>query len=501
MPLDERTIEAITQRVLTALKEREGRTVTGASQVQKEEGPPPHLSHVGRVGREIAPPVVSGEDGIYPDVDSAVRAARVAYQKLNRLSLAARKRIIQAIRDVSLQNAELLARMAHEETGLGRVEDKVKKNELVATKTPGPEILEPVAWSGDDGLTLTEWAPYGVVAAITPITNPTATVINNAISIISAGNAVVFNVHPGAKQVNTFQIQLLNRAIRAAGGPPDLITACADPTIETAQALMRHPGVRLLLVTGGPGVVREAMRSGKRAICAGPGNPPVVVDETADIEKAGQGIVMGASFDNNIVCTDEKEVFVVDQVADALKQAMTAHGAVELPSYRVRSLEKIIFEEMRGPRRPGVIRKSWVGKSAAALLKELGIPADDRVRLIIIEVPVEHPLVWTEQLMPVLPIVRVRDVDEAIRLAVEAEHGFGHTAVMWSRNLDNLSRMAREINTSIFVKNGPNLAGLGYGGEGYTSFSIASPTGEGLTNARTFARPRRCTLVDHFRIV
>ena len=222
MPLDERTIEAITQRVLAALKEREGRTVTGASQVRKEEGPPPHLSHVGRVGREIAPPVVSGEDGIYPDVDSAVRAARVAYQKLNRLSLAARKRIIQAIRDVSLQNAELLARMAHEETGLGRVEDKVKKNELVATKTPGPEILEPVAWSGDDGLTLTEWAPYGVVAAITPITNPTATVINNAISIISAGNAVVFNVHPGAKQVNTFQIQLLNRAIPSGRGTAGL---------------------------------------------------------------------------------------------------------------------------------------------------------------------------------------------------------------------------------------------------------------------------------------
>ena len=499
MALDERTIEAITRRVLAALQEKEPARSSPAHTPQA--GPPPHLSYVGRAGREVVPPATPGEDGIYPDVDSAVRAARVAFQKLNRMSLADRKRIIQAIRDVSLQNAELLARMAHEETGLGRVEDKVKKNVLVATKTPGPEILEPVAWSGDDGLTLTEWAPFGVVAAITPITNPTATVINNAISIISAGNTVVFNVHPGAKRVNTFQIQLLNRAIQAAGGPPDLITACAEPTIETAQELMRHPGVRLLLVTGGPGVVREAMRSGKRAICAGPGNPPVVVDETADIEKAGWGIVTGASFDNNIVCTDEKEVFVVERVADALKQAMLAHGAVELPSYRLRALEKLIFEKVEGPRRPAVVRKSWVGKPAAAFLKALGMPADERVRLVIVEVPVEHPLVWTEQLMPVLPIVRVRHVDEAIDLAVEAEHGFGHTAVMWSRNLDNLSRMAREINTSIFVKNGPNLAGLGYGGEGYTSFSIASPTGEGLTNARTFARPRRCTLVDHFRIV
>lgn len=498
--IDDRTIEEITERVLDALR-KAGSAPPPRREHQDDTSPPPHLSYVGRRAREVQPPRVQGKDGIYPDIDSAVRAARVAFEKLNHMTLEARHRIIQAIREVSIENAELLARMAREETGLGRTEDKVQKNLLVARKTPGPEILQPTSWSGDHGLTLREWAPYGVIASITPSTNPTSTVINNAISIIAAGNAVVFNVHPAARRTNTLQIQLINRAIVAAGGPPDLLTACEEPTIESAQELMRHPGVRLILVTGGPGVVREAMRSGKRAICAGPGNPPVVVDETADIDKAGWGIVFGASFDNNIICVDEKEVFVVDRVADRLKQAMIANGAVELPSYRLRALEKLIFEEIRGPRQPAVIRKKWVGQDASQILAELGIRAGPEARLVIVEVPVDHPLVWTEQLMPVMPIVRVRNADEGIDLAVEAEHGFGHTAVMWSRHLDNLSRMAREINCSIFVKNGPALAGLGFMGEGYTSFSIASPTGEGLTNARTFARPRRCTLVDHFRIV
>ena len=185
-------------------------------------------------------------------------------------------------------NAELLATMAQEETGLGRAEDKVKKNLLVIDKTPGPEILQPSAWTGDRGLTLVERAPYGVFGVITPSTNPTSTIINNAIGLVSAGNAAVFNVHPGAKRVSAYQIQLLNRAIVAAGGPPDLLTAPAEPTVESAQALMKHPGIRILLITGGGAVVKLAMTSGKRAICAGPGNPPVVVDETADIDLAGR---------------------------------------------------------------------------------------------------------------------------------------------------------------------------------------------------------------------
>jgi len=461
----------------------------------------PHLSHVGRTDPAPFRGPQPERLGLYPDVDRAVGAARHAFLALDKMSLESRKRIVEAIRGVARRDAAELGRMAAEETGLGRPEDKEQKNLLVANRTPGPEILQAEAVSGDNGLTLTERAPYGVIAAITPSTNPTSTIFNNAISILSAGNAVVFNVHPGANRVCNETIRRINRAITQAGGPPDLLTAPEAATIESAQALMTHPGVRLLLVTGGPGVVREAMRSGKRAICAGPGNPPVVVDESADIGLAARQIVFGASFDNNVICSDEKEVFVVRSVADELLAGMQNHSALLLPKYKLAQLEKVIFSEMGAPGKPGVTNKRWVGKYPWQILREIGIEAGPELRLIVVDVPAEHPLVWTEQLMPVLPVVRVENANEAIDLAVAAEHGFGHTAAMYSRNIDNLSRMAREINCSIFVKNGPTLAGLGYGGEGYTSFSIASPTGEGLTTALTFSRIRRCTMVDHFRIV
>jgi aldehyde dehydrogenase len=491
-------IDAIVQRVQGQMEK--GQAGVPAAPSTAVASLPPHLSHVGRAGRAIPAPAVPGRDGIYPDLDSAVAAARRAFVALDAMTLAKRHELVAAVRSAMRANAELLARMAADETGLGRVDDKIKKNLLVVEKSPGPEILQPLAWTGDRGLALMERAPYGVFGVITPSTNPTSTIINNTIGLISAGNAAVFNVHPGAKRVSSYQIQLINRAITGAGGPPDLLTAPAEPTVESAQALMKHPGVRILLVTGGGAVVKLAMTSGKRAICAGPGNPPVVVDETADIELAGKQIVFGASFDNNIVCIDEKEIFAVESIADRLKSSMVATGAVELPSYRLKALEKLVFEEFPGTREHGVMRKEWIGQNAGKILKELGVNAPD-ARLVLVEVPIEHPLVWTEQLMPVLPLARVRSADEGIDLAVQAEHGFGHTASMFSRNIDALSRMAREVNTSIFVKNGPNLAGLGYGGEGYTSFSIASPTGEGLTTALTFTRIRRCTLVDHFRIV
>ncbi|MFZ2487839.1 MAG: aldehyde dehydrogenase family protein [Anaerolineae bacterium] len=485
-PLDEAQIQAIVQRVLHEMRPL----------------PPPATATTNENMRAAAShSPTAGGDGLFNTLDEAVAAARVAFLALGNLTLAKRYEIIAAIRAVMRTHAEVLARMACEETGLGRPEDKLQKNLLVIEKTPGPEILQPLAWTGDGGLSLVERAPYGVIGAITPVTNPTSTIINNSISILAAGNAVVFNVHPSARRVCSYQIQLLNRAIVVAGGPANLLTAIHEPTIESAQALMRHPAVRVLLVTGGPAVVREAMRSGKRAICAGPGNPPVVVDETADIDKAGRDIVFGGGFDNNVICVDEKEIFVVDAVADQLKAAMLAAGAVEVPSYRLRALERVIFSEMGAPRQPGVMDKRWVGKYAADILREIGINADKEARLALVEVPLEHPLVWTEQLMPVMPLVRVRSCDEGIDLAVAAEHGYGHTASMWSRNIDKLSRMARAIDCSIFVKNGPNVAGLGYKAEGFTSFSIASPTGEGLTSAQTFSRIRRCTMVDHFRIV
>ncbi len=512
LSLDERRIAEIVQQVVADLRgvppELPGGGPAPAPRagVDQPFAPPPG-------GHDQPPPAartpptgstaatVHGQEGVFPDIDAAIAAASVAQQQLADIPLERRVALVAAMRQAAAENAQVLARAAWQETGMGRHEDKIEKNLLVAERTPGTEALQAHAWTGDRGLTLVERAPYGVIGAITPSTNPTSTIICNAIGMVAAGNAVVFNAHPGAKQCSAQTIQVLNQAIRRAGGPANLITCPAEPTIDSAQYLMRHPAINLLVVTGGPGVVREAMSSGKKAVCAGPGNPPVVVDETADLEQAARDIVKGASFDNNVICILEKEIIAVDAIADKLKAIMLQRGAVEITSWQLNRLMKVILAEDHGPGKHGVVNKAFVGKSASVLLREIGVSVDDGVRLVVAETDAQHPLVWTEQLMPVLPLVRVGNADEAIDLAKAVEQGMGHTAVIHSRNLDVLSRMSREINTSIFVKNGPSLAGLGFGGEGFTSFSIASPTGEGVTSALDFTRVRRCTLVDAFRIV
>ena len=486
--MDERDIQAIIERV--------NREVGGTMPVTRETA-------VSRRHQQTTPEPTpaGGESGVFATLDEAVAAAGTAFRQLNKLPLEIRKHMVAHMRQAGREYAQVLAEMAHSESGMGRVADKTLKNILNADKALGTEDLEPTAWSGDGGLTITEWAPYGIIGALTPSTNPTSTVICNAISMVAAGNAVTFNAHPSTQNASNFTVQILNQAIQKAGGPANLLTAVAHPTIESATALMQHKDIRLLTVTGGAAVVRAAMRSGKRAVCAGPGNPPVVVDETADLAQAGRDIVIGGSFDNNIVCTTEKETIAVDGIVDELIQVMTHHGAVKLNSWQFNRLWQAVTVKDRGPRKYADMNKAFIGKNASVLLAEIGISAGPEVRQIVAEVPEDHPAVWSEQMMPIMPVVRVANANAAIDLAVEAEHGFRHTAVMHSKNLDNLSRMAREMNCSIFVKNGPCLAGLGYGGEGFCSFTIASPTGEGLTGPRSFSRLRRCTLVDSFRIV
>jgi len=487
--IDEARIDAIIQQVMAELRQGE----------RVRHGPEPEPPVVARPPAQ-APPLRHG-DNLFPDVDSAVAAARRAYLQLGGMPLAVREQMVAHIRRIVRENAQVLAYEAWQETGMGRYEDKIEKHLLNANKVPGTEFLAPTAWSGDNGLTLVEYAPYGVIGAIIPSTNPTSTVVCNAIAMVAAGNSVVFNAHPGARACSNHAVQLINEAIVEAGGPPNLVCAVAEPTIETAQQVMRHPDVRLLTVTGGEAVVHAAMQSGKRAICAGPGNPPVVVDETADLEQAGRDVVRGAAFDNNIICIDEKEVFAVASIADDLKRAMVAHGAYEINSWQLNRLMKVIFVQVPPAGQPGTVNKAFIGKNAGVLLKEIGVDVGDEVRLVLAEVERDHPLVLTEQMMPVIPLVRVQNADEGIDLAKVAERGFRHTAVMHSKDLDHLSRMAREIDCSIFVKNGPSSAGLGYGGEGFCSFTIASPTGEGITNPISFSRIRRCILKDSFRIV
>lgn len=439
----------------------------------------------------------------HPTLDAAVAAAQTAQPKWAAIAMEKRKEIIAEMRVALRGCVPELSRLAVEETGLGRFEDKQSKNLLVINKTPGPEYLDATAFTGDDGLALIEYAPYGVIGSITPTTNPSETIINNGIGMLSAGNAVVFNPHPSAKRVSLRTLEIMDDVLVRSGAPTGLLTMVTEPTIDTAQALMKHPGVRLLVVTGGPAVVKAAMASGKKVIGAGPGNPPVVVDETADLKEAAQGIIAGASLDNNIVCIAEKVIVAVDEIADGLKKAMVTAGAYQLSPPQVRQLLKIVldWENLDSRGRPKYPNKNFVGKNVSVILAQIGVRVGDDVRLAFCEVEEDHDFVQVEMLMPVIPLVRASDVDEAIAMAKRVEHGNGHTAAMYSKNIDNLHRMAKEINTSIFVKNGPTFAGLGLGGEGFTSFTIASPTGEGLTTCRTFSRIRRCTLKDHFRIV
>jgi acyl-CoA reductase-like NAD-dependent aldehyde dehydrogenase len=494
-PVDEARIQEIVDRVLARIgdvPESPMAAIHAQPNVERTARPEPPAA------RRRDADIPRGRRGVFPDVEAAVRAARRAHDANEAASLETRKRWVDVMRETARKLIPQLAKFAVDETGYGRVEDKLKKNQLCADKTPGPDMLQPIAYSGDDGLTLVERASYGVIGSITPTTNPTETIINNGIGMVAGGNAVVFNAHPYAARTSAFLIHHVNDAIVAAGGPENLLACVERPTIESAETLMRHPGVRLLVVTGGPGVVKAAMMSGKKVIAAGPGNPPAVVDETADLDVAAANIVLGASIDNNILCTAEKEIVAVASIADALAERLGRNACLVVNERQLRALEKLVLVQGKTGVHPN---KDFIGKNAAVIARQIGVNAGDELRLLVAAVDEKHPFVQLEMLMPVLPLVRAADAAEAIAMAKRVEHGFCHTAVMYSRNIAHLHAMARTINTSIFVKNASNLAGLGYGGEGYTSFTIASPTGEGLTTVRNFTRERRCTLKEYFRIV
>ncbi len=428
--------------------------------------------------------------GVFADMNDAIAAAKKAQAVVRRMSLDQREQIISNIRRKTHENAEALSRMAVNETGMGNVGDKIIKHHLVADKTPGTEDLKTIAWSGDRGLTLIEMGPFGVIGAITPCTNPSATVICNSIGMIAAGNTVVFNPHPAAVKTSMFALNLINEASLEAGGPDNVACTVEKPTLESSDIMMKHKDIPLIAATGGPGVVTAVLSSGKRGIGAGAGNPPAVVDETADVRKAARDIVNGCTFDNNLPCIAEKEIVAVDSIADELMNYMITEQDCYLISKEEQ--EKLISVVLT----PKGLNRKCVGRSAKVLLGMIGVTVPDNIRCIVFEGEKEHPLIAEELMMPILGMVRAKDIDDAIEKAVWLEHGNRHSAHIHSKNIDNITKYAREIDTAILVKNAPSYAALGFGGEGYCTFTIASRTGEGLTSTKSFTKSRRCVMSD-----
>ena len=470
----EQTIRAVVQEVLTQLQKRNGFAAPSRPK--------------------------NGDWGVFANVDDAVSAAQEAYEKLRETSLEVRAKAIECVRQVCVSQAEELGKAELAETKVGRLDHKIEKLQILQ-RVPGMEFLKCESFSGDHGLTVIENAPFGVIGAVTPVTHSLPTLASNVINMVSAGNTVVFNPHPSGKLIACEGTRRINRAIYEATGLQNLFTIVSEPTLESAAQLFAHRGVRLLCVTGGPGVAKAALQASKRAIVAGPGNPPVVVDETADLENAAKSIVSGGAYDNNLLCIGEKEVFAVHTIFDQLMNEVGHQGGYRLNANDIDRLTKLAFSPPEKGHDHWILNRDFVGKDASVLAEAIGVKIPAGTQLLYGETDSSNPFVPEEQMMPFVPFVRVRDVHEGIALAKEAEHGFKHTSMIHTRNVRHMTLMGKALETTLFIKNGPCGAGLGLGGEGYLSFSIAGPTGEGVTTPLTFTRQRRCTLVDDLRIV
>jgi len=464
--------------------------------------PAPHDCGCNGKGKSNGSPALRGKFGVFADAEEACAAAQEAFLQLQQKGVEARAKIVGIVKAMADSNAEAWGKLELDETKIGRLDHKIEKLKIIKL-VPGVEWLRPDARSGDHGITLEEYTPFGVVGAITPSTHSVPTLSGNIVNIVAAGNAVVFNAHPTGARCAAVAVRAYNEAIYREVGIENLATIIEKPSMESFNALCKNELVRLLLVTGGPGVVKAAMLSGKRAICAGPGNPPVYVDDTACMKRAAKAIIQGASYDNNLLCIGEKEVFALENIADKLMSEMEKNGAVRLNSAQLEALTKAAFTFKPGEGggcAHASVNRDFIGKDPIVLAKAAGVNIPAGTQLLFAETDANHPFVIEEQMMPFLPITRVKSLEEGVAHSLEAEHGYKHTSIIHSHDVEAMTAMGRALDTTLFIKNGPCMAGLGLGGEGYLSYSIATPTGEGVTNPKTFTRVRRCVMVDNLRI-
>ncbi|WP_414661407.1 aldehyde dehydrogenase family protein [Horticoccus sp. 23ND18S-11] len=490
LQLDEQTLRTIVEDVMRSL---------GRSPIVSP-APSPAVS----AAVASAPPAIrrgGPRFGVFDDVKEACAAAQDAFEQLKTKGIAGRAKVVEIVKALCTEKAAEWGKFEFEETKIGRLEHKIEKLQIVKL-VPGVEWIKPYGLSGDHGITMEEHTPFGVVGAVLPVTHSVPTLSGNVINIVAAGNAVVFNPHPGGARSAALAVRTYNEAIFAALGIENLVCTVEKPSLESFDALTKNEFIRLLCITGGPAVVGAAMKSGKRAICAGPGNPPVLVDGTGCLKKAARDVLQGGAFDNNLLCIGEKQVFVLEQHFDKFIDGLKIAGAVQLNGSQLAKLTAAAFTTSKdaGGCSHAVLNRKLVGADASVLAQHAGTSAAANTPMLFAETDVDHAFVMEEQMMPMLPVVRVKSIEQGIEFAKKSEHGYKHSAIIHSLNVDHMTMMARALDTTLFVKNGPSVAGLGLGGEGYLSYSIATTTGEGITTPETFTRTRRCVMVDNLRI-
>src|SRR3954469_22730836 len=492
--------QALVQDVVAEVMRRLGSRTDGArSPIRAGEDAPANepkfkegVEHPHRISDAV------GQFGIFDKVDDCVAAATDSQKKLAKLTLDDRDAIVKLVKKMAKDNAQAWGKMEFDETKIGRLDHKIEKLQILEL-VPGVEFLKTTAQTGTNGVCLEEYAPFGVIGIITPVTHSVPTLTANIINMVASGNAIVANAHPSGVNCAAHAVREYNRAIAQKYGIENLITCVVPPTLRTAEEIFQHRGINLLVVTGGPAVARAALKSSRRAIVAGPGNPPVVVDETACLKNAAESIVKGAAYDNNLLCIGEKQVFAVESIFDKLVDQMQRYGAHLLNNQQIDALTKkaFTFDKDGHPH----VAKELIGKDANVLAEAAGARVAPTTQILIGQTDFKHPFVQEEQMMPFVPFVRVKNVDEAIDLAIESEHGYRNPAVIQSRNIETVKKFARRANTTLFVVNGPSMAGLGLGGHGHLSYSIATPTGEGITTPLTFTRYRRIMITGGMRMI
>ena len=491
LQLDENALRAVVEDVMRSL---------GRSPILSPAPAPGNVPSAPRAA-SAGSSVKAGRFGVFEDVNEACVAAAQAFEQLREKGVAGRAKVVEIVKEMVTAKAVEWGKFEFEETKIGRLEHKIEKLQIVKL-VPGVEWIKPYGLSGDHGITMEEHTPFGVIGAVLPVTHSIPTLSGNIINIVAAGNAVVFNPHPGGARSAALATRAYNEAIFAAIGIENLVCTVLKPTLDTFNALTKHELVNILLVTGGPGVVSAAMKSGKRAICAGPGNPPVIIDGTGCLKKAARDVISGGGFDNNLLCIGEKQVFILEQYANKFMEGLKEAGAAQINDSQLAKLTATAFTTSKdaGGCSHAVLNRSLVGVDASVLARHAGANVAPNTPMLFAETDVDHAFVMEEQMMPMLPVVRVKSIEQAIEFAKKSEHGYKHSAIIHSLNVDHMTQMARALDTTIFVKNGPSTAGLGLGGEGYLSYSIATTTGEGISNPATFTRTRRCVMVDNLRI-